>query len=87
MTPYGFAVFRNRREEFFETGCCRMAPNIKVSKSKKDIRCMFFLNDEIGQRHISGAKQCLNTVTEIGTVESRVFKIGGSVFWASHIKC
>lgn len=64
-----------------------MAPNINVSKFKKDIRCVLFLNDEMGHRHVSGDEQCLNTVTEIGTVGSRAFKIVGSVFWTSHTKC
>lgn len=64
-----------------------MAPNIHVSKFKKDMRCVLSLNDEMGHRHISGAEQCLNTVTEIGAVESRVFKIMGSEFWTSCIKC
>lgn len=46
MTLYGFAVFQNRREEFFETGCCRMETiNINVSKFKKDMRCVLSLND------------------------------------------
>lgn len=52
-----------------------MVPNIKVSKFKKDKRYVLFLNDEMGHRHISGAEQCLDTLTEIDIVESRVFKI------------
>lgn len=63
-----------------------MVPNIKISKFKKDIRCVLFLNDGMGHWHISGAELCLSTVKEIGTVESRVFKFVGSVFWTSHIK-
>lgn len=45
------------------------------------------LNDEVGHTHTPGAEQGLNTLTETGTVEGRLVRILGSVFWVFQIKC